>query len=141
MIPLTPGKINRMDGEGLTDAEVQSRGLSSLKKRGKILLLMGVFSHIAQIADAHDRGNRAASILSGRQGAMRDAIAAAKRGDIATARECLTGVNRDRTVYRELALEVNVLFANGFRAAVDPVLLQAMQDIQDFEAEIARINK
>ncbi|MEM7312899.1 MAG: RHS repeat-associated core domain-containing protein, partial [Planctomycetota bacterium] len=65
MVPLAPGKLNKMDGEGDTRAKVISKGRTSFKKRGYEMVMIGAFSHFLASQAALANGTEAGKILSG----------------------------------------------------------------------------
>ena len=135
MKPLAPGKPNLMDGEGNSDEQIRNKGKTSLKKRGKFLILLGAMGGILDAADAYGQGSQAANVLS-RGMAMNRAKNAALAGDMSRMRLCLTGTgNPQASVYEELQ-NVNKGFALGFRGIVDPLLEQMERDLEQLESEL-----
>jgi RHS repeat-associated protein len=123
------GVLNAMDGEGRTATQIRERGMASLKKRGRLLYIVGAVGGILQGADAFAQGREIAEILENGE-AMENARRAAARGQTTLVRQYLTGVGHPEPSLYEEFQEVNRVFAEGFRAFADPRLEQLETDAQ-----------
>jgi hypothetical protein len=120
---------------GGTIDDVRKRGRSSLKRRGKKLIMAGFVAGLANIANAVDASEKAVQlkeVLTNGKG-MRRAMEAAERGNRGELRACLFGHSLGITsTYDELRGISNIV-AESFYEEGEPALRKLEEQLDEFD--------
>ncbi len=132
------GSLNKMNGEGDTPEKVAKKGRTSMRRRGKEILLLGAVMSTVNAIQGVSQGAEVSNILVNGEG-IRKAIETSKTGDVYLLERALIGNSESfKSVYEEIN-DINQVAARAFFAEAHARLPELHSRVRSFDQYISTL--